>query len=102
MEINLRRVDPLEPVVGPVLTIYLLDRWVTCCMCGEDTDHSEPVDRRCVPIWNGEPTTSTETVVDGYKPVCARCYLRWDSWDDRMRSNGSGQPTQGHKENPDG
>lgn len=77
----------LQPVVGPVFTVYLQERWVTCCMCGEETDHTEPADRRCVPIWNGDPTTSNATEVDGYMPACARCYLRWDSWDDLVRSN---------------
>lgn len=69
-----------------MLTIYLTQRWVTCGICGEEADHTHPADRKCVPIWNGEPTTSDAEAVDGYRATCARCYLRWDSWDDKQRA----------------
>ena len=50
-------------------------------------NHDHPGDRKAVPIWNGEPTTS-DGECDGYKAVCARCYNRWDAWDERgKRSN---------------
>ena len=84
------------------LTIRIEERWITCCMCGEESDHTEPADRRGVPIWNGAPTTSNAAEVDGYMPTCARCYLRWDSWDDRMRSNASIEPHSGPGENENG
>lgn len=71
---------------GPVLTVYLQERWITCGMCSSETDHTEPVDRLCVPIWNGEPTTSNATKVDGYKSVCSPCYLRWNAWDNQELS----------------
>lgn len=73
-----------------MLTIYLNQRWVTCCMCGEETDQTEAADRRCVPIWNGDPTTSDAKTVDGYRATCAPCYLRWDSWDDVKRATLAG------------
>lgn len=72
-----------------VLRIFLNERWVTCCMCGEEADHTEPSDRRCVPIWNGEPTSSKATRVDGYGPVCGSCYCTWDQWDDGLLASTS-------------
>lgn len=54
-----------------------------CGICGATDDHSHPDDRKAVPILNGEPTTS-EGACDGYHAVCAKCYLRWSTWDDRM------------------
>lgn len=71
--------------------IHLNERWVTCCMCGEETDHTEPADRRAVPIWNGEPTTSEAAEKDGYRATCARCYLRWDEWDERAKRAANNQ-----------
>lgn len=65
------------------ITIHLQERWVTCFMCGEDADHTEAADRYSVPIWNGGPTKSRATAVDGYMHACPRCYLRWDQWDNK-------------------
>lgn len=70
--------------VGAVLTIFLNERWITCCMCGEEADHTLPEWRRCVPIWNGDPTSSKATQVDGYLPVCMICYGSWDRWDNGL------------------
>lgn len=56
---------------------------IDCGMCGTTDNHEHPDDRKAVPIRNGEPTTS-EGECDGYHAVCAKCYLRWSAWDDRM------------------
>lgn len=60
---------------------------IECGMCGEIDNHDHPDDKKAVPILNGDPATS-EGDCDGYKAVCAKCYNRWDAWDERMkRSN---------------
>ena len=73
--------------MGQALVIHMNPREIECGMCGEIDNHDYPDDRKAVPIWNGEPITS-EGECDGYKAVCAKCYNRWNAWDDRMmRSN---------------
>lgn len=82
--------------MGQALVIHMAPRHeIDCGMCGVTDNHDHPDDRKAVPIWNGEPTTS-EGECDGYKAVCAKCYNRWDAWDERVkRSNANlSRPTQ--------
>ena len=69
--------------ISEVLVIHMTPREIECRMCGEIDNHDNPDDRREVPIWNGELTTS-ESEVDGYAAVCTSCYQRWDEWAERM------------------
>lgn len=73
--------------IGQMIVKHMTPREIECGMCGEIDNHDHPDDRKAVPIWNGEPTTSGGEC-DGYKAVCAKCYNRWDAWDERLkRSN---------------
>lgn len=58
---------------------------IACGVCGSTDDHSRPDDRKAIPIFNGEPTTS-DVECDGYRAVCATCYQRWITWDKQMLS----------------
>ena len=66
------------------LVKHMTPHEIECGMCGEIDNHDHPDDRKAVPIRNGEPTTS-DGDCDGYKAVCAKCYNRWDSWDERIK-----------------
>ena len=73
--------------MGQRLVIRMQSHEIECGMCGVKDNQDHPDDRKAVPIWNGEPTTS-DGECDGYEAVCAKCYGRWDAWDERMkRSN---------------
>ena len=73
--------------MGQVLVIHMTPYEIQCGICGVTDNHDHPDDRKAVPILNGEPTTS-EGECDGFSAVCAKCYGRWDAWDERMkRSN---------------
>ena len=56
---------------------------ITCGVCGNEDDHSHPSDRRCIPFYNGAPTSSISEH-DCYRFVCARCYLRWLDADEKV------------------
>ena len=79
--------------MGQALVIHMTTHEIECGICGVTDNHDHPDDRKAVPILNGEPTTS-EGECDGYSAVCAKCYGRWDAWDERMkRSNAELRPT---------
>jgi len=70
--------------MGPIIIKYLTPREIDCGMCCVTDNQDHPDDRKAVPFLNGEPTTSGGAC-DGYKAVCAKCYNRWDAWDDRLK-----------------
>ena len=61
-------------------------RWVDCGVCEAEVVHEHPDDRKCIPFYNGEPTTSIAEH-DCYRFACAKCYQRWVAMDDRAVQN---------------
>ena len=71
--------------MADILVINLNPHEIECGMCGVTGNQDHPDDRKAVPVFNGEPTTS-DGECDGYKAVCPKCYNRWDAWDNRMKA----------------
>ena len=71
--------------MADVLVIHMNPHDIECGMCGETDNQDHPDDRKAVPFFNGEPTTS-DSECDGYHAVCAKCYNRWDAWDERSKA----------------